>query len=137
VVDSLAAADVAIVRTSTNNDADPARGFMGSLHKGRLDYSVAEQERLRALFAQVPTVLDIYLDRPAILTGLEPAALIGSYGTDDRPFVEVLFGDAKPQGRLPFDLPSSMEAVEAAREDVAFDTADPLFRFGFGLSYDS
>lgn len=135
VVDSLAAADVAIVRTSTNNDADPARGFMGSLHKGRLDYTTEELDRLRALFVQVPTVLDVYLDRPAILGGLEPAALIGSYGTDDRPFVEVLFGDARPEGRLPFDLPSSMTAVEASREDVAFDTDNPLYSFGFGLSY--
>jgi beta-glucosidase len=37
--------------------------------------------------------------------------------------------------KLPFDLPSSMAAVEANRPDVPFDTADPLFRFGHGLRY--
>ncbi|MEV7119353.1 hypothetical protein [Kitasatospora griseola] len=39
-------------------------------------------------------------------------------------------GRAGMPGVLPFDLPSSMAAVEAAREDVPFDTADPLFRCG-------
>jgi beta-glucosidase len=42
---------------------------------------------------------------------------------------------SEPQGKLPFDLPSSMAAVVASRPDVPFDTADPLFRFGHGLRY--
>ena len=46
----------------------------------------------------------------------------------------MLFGDARPEGRLPFDLPSSMRAVEDSRSDVPYDTAEPLFRFGHGLS---
>ena len=49
--------------------------------------------------------------------------------------LDVLVGDARPEGALPFDLPSSMAAVEANRPDVPFDTADPLFRFGHGLRY--
>ena len=49
--------------------------------------------------------------------------------------LDVLTGAASPQGSLPFDLPSSMSAVEANRPDVPFDTSDPLFRFGHGLRY--
>jgi len=45
------------------------------------------------------------------------------------------YGDRKPGGRLPFELPSSMAAVQAQYADVPDDTADPLFRRGFGLSY--
>ncbi|WP_402468156.1 hypothetical protein [Isoptericola aurantiacus] len=41
---------------------------------------------------------------------------------------------APPRGRLPFDLPRSTAAVEASREDVPFDTIDPLFRCGHGLT---
>ena len=135
VVADPADADVAVVRKPAPTYADPARGFLGSLHKGRLDYPAEEVDRLNGLFARVPSVLDVFLERPAILTGLEPAVLIGSYGTDDRPFVQVLFGEAPAKGRLPFDLPSSMAAVEASREDVPFDTVDPLYRFGTGLSW--
>ena len=40
-----------------------------------------------------------------------------------------------PQGSLPMELPSSMDAVRASRPDVPFDTADPLFPFGHGLRY--
>lgn len=84
----------------------------------------------------MPTVLDVYLDHPAVLTDvLSPAAVFASSGTDDRPFVEVLFGQAEPEGSLPVDLPRSMAAVEASRNDVPFDTVDLLFRFGHGLRY--
>lgn len=37
-----------------------------------------------------------------------------------------------PKAPSPFDLPSSMRAVEDSREDVPFDTAEPLFRCGHG-----
>jgi len=47
----------------------------------------------------------------------------------------VLTGKAKPQGHLPFELPSSMAEVTAQLEDVPHDTAHPLYPFGFGLSY--
>jgi hypothetical protein len=37
---------------------------------------------------------------------------------------------------LPFDLPRSDEAVEASKEDVPFDTENPVFKFGHGLRYE-
>jgi beta-glucosidase len=51
--------------------------------------------------------------------------------------LDVLFNveGAAPHGKLPFDLPRSMEAVENSKEDVPFDTENPVFRFGDGLSY--
>lgn len=53
----------------------------------------------------------------------------------DNAFLDVVFGRFNPVGKLPFELPSSMEAVEKQLEDVPFDTENPLFAFGFGLSY--
>jgi len=46
--------------------------------------------------------------------------------------LQLLFGEAPFIGRLPFDLPRSMAAVERSKEDLPFDTEDPLFRHGFG-----
>ncbi|GAH61218.1 unnamed protein product [marine sediment metagenome] len=37
---------------------------------------------------------------------------------------------------MPFELPSSMEAVKNQNEDVPYDSKDPLFPFGFGLTFD-
>jgi beta-glucosidase len=47
----------------------------------------------------------------------------------------VVFGKYKPEGKLPFELPSSMEAVKTQKEDVPYDSKNPLYHFGFGLSY--
>jgi len=82
-------------------------------------------------------VIDITLDRAAVLGDLvdHAAAIIADYGASDAARLDVLTGRAKPQGTLPFDLPSSMDAVRASREDTPFDTEAPAFRFGHGLSY--
>ena len=49
--------------------------------------------------------------------------------------LDVLFGKARPEGKLPFELPSSMEAVRNQKADVPYDSENPLYDFGFGLSY--
>ncbi len=136
VVESPEEADVAVLRLTAPSGADPARGFLGSMHMGSLEFDAEVVAHVNAIAELVPTVVDVFLERPAILTPLKALVLAGSYGTDDAPFVDVLFGAAKPLGKLPFDLPRSMAAVEGSREDVPFDTVDPLFTFGHGLRYD-
>ncbi len=49
--------------------------------------------------------------------------------------LDVTFGKSPPSGKLPFELPSSMVAVRNQKEDVPYDSKDPLFPFGFGISY--
>jgi beta-glucosidase len=131
-----AAADVALVRLKAPFEPRPG-GFEAHFHAGSLEFAADEVRRLQTLFSTVPTVVDLYLDRPAIVPEIAAgaAALLVSYGSSDHAFADVLFGLALPQGRLPFDLPSSTRAVEESRTDVPFDTADPLFRFGDGIPY--
>lgn len=38
-------------------------------------------------------------------------ALVGEYGASNALVLDVLFGKTKPKGKLPFELPSSMEAM--------------------------
>ena len=85
----------------------------------------------------VPTIATVYLDRPAILTPIRDRAraLIGNFGVSDAALIDVLVGRARPEGKLPFELPSSMEAVQAQRSDVPHDSQRPLYPFGFGRSY--
>jgi beta-glucosidase len=49
--------------------------------------------------------------------------------------LDVVFGRFAPTARLPFELPSSMEAVRRQKEDVPYDSENPLFPFGYGLAY--
>jgi beta-glucosidase len=48
--------------------------------------------------------------------------------------LDVICGKAKPEGRLPFELPSSMEAVRQQKPDAPYDSKNPLYPFGFGLT---
>jgi beta-glucosidase len=61
--------------------------------------------------------------------------LLGEYGASDEAVLDVIFGRANPRGKLPFELPSSMDAVRNQRADVPYDSECPLYPFGFGLSY--
>ncbi|MEV4899633.1 glycoside hydrolase family 3 C-terminal domain-containing protein, partial [Nonomuraea sp. NPDC055795] len=75
------------------------------------------------------------LERPAVFPEIAEgaAAVVADYGASDRALLEVLFGRAEPKGRLPYELPRSMAAVEASPSDVPGGTRDPLYPFGHGL----
>ena len=77
------------------------------------------------------------LNRPAILNEANEKSLglIGTFGVQDRVILETVFGDNNPTGKLPFEMPSSMEEVLDQNPDVPDDTANPIFSFGHGLSY--
>lgn len=61
--------------------------------------------------------------------------MIADFGASDKSVCEVLFGNSKPEGKLPFELPSSMEAVRNQKTDVPYDSEEPLFEFGFGITF--
>ncbi|MFI6565893.1 glycoside hydrolase family 3 C-terminal domain-containing protein [Streptomyces sp. NPDC050534] len=86
---------------------------------------------------EVPSVVVVHLDRPAVIPEITAAAAatVAEFGITDEALLGLLFGDAAPRGRLPVEMPSSMRSVEASREDVPNDTGDPLFPAGHGLSY--
>ena len=60
--------------------------------------------------------------------------LLVEFGASDASVLDVIFGKARPGGKLPFELPSSMEAVRNQKPDLPFDSKDPLYPFGSGLS---
>lgn len=155
-------ADVCIVRLTVGAEAGPAaarRGPGGPLPAGfgaelqragagallrsaggqpiDLTLPAGQLEHVRALMRAKPTVVSIHLDRPYVIPELarESGALVATFGASDAALLDVLTGQVAPTGRLPFELPSSMEAVRAQQEDVPHDSKDPLFAFGAGLGY--
>ena len=140
VVGDLSQADIAIVRTvAPFQTLHPNYMFGAMQHEGDLGFEKDNKEfkEIERIMAAVPTIVTVYLDRPAILTPLKEhaAALLGNFGVGDNALLDVVTGIAKPEGRLPFELPSSMSEVEMQRSDVPHDTAHPLYRIGFGLRY--
>ncbi|MEV8589396.1 glycoside hydrolase family 3 N-terminal domain-containing protein [Streptomyces sp. NPDC051180] len=135
VVDDPAEADVAVLRLRTPYKERPNL-FESFFHSGSLAFPEEELTRILGLLAAVPTVVCVNLERPAVLPEIaeRAAALIADYGASDEALLDVAFGHARAEGRLPFELPRSMAAVEASRPDVPNDTADPVFPYGHGLS---
>jgi beta-glucosidase len=131
-------ADLALVRLQAPYEPRPG-GFERNYHAGSLEYNATEKARQAAIYSAVPTIVDIYLDRPAAIPEIADSAkaLLANFGAGPDAFLDVIFGvdGAQPLGKLPFDLPRSMAAVEASKEDVPFDTENPVFKFGHGLRY--
>jgi beta-glucosidase len=77
------------------------------------------------------------LDRPAVIPEIAQmsAGLLVDFGANDAAVLDVIFGKFKPAGKLPFELPSSMEAVKKQKEDLPYDSENPTFPFGYGLTY--
>ncbi len=138
VVSSPDQADFAIIRINTPwYPVETKNFFAASFHHGDLDFRGSEKDRILQLLQKVPTIVNIYLDRPAVIPEIaqNARALIADYGSSDKSVCEVLFGDAQPMGKLPFELPSSMEAVRGQKPDMPYYSVNPLFKFGFGLGY--
>jgi beta-glucosidase len=137
VVPDIADADVAILRLSTPYQPREGNFLERLFHAGDLDFKEPELSRILSILARVPTIVDIYLDRPAVIPEIaeRSAALLGNFGASDAALLDVIFGRHVPAGKLPFELPSSMEAVRSQKEDLPYDSEKPLFRFGHGLTY--
>ena len=105
---------------------------------GPLDFSSKELSKLIPLIKSKPTIVIINLERPAIITEISNAAkaVIADFNSDNKIIMDLINGKFMPTGKLPVELPSSMEAVKNQIEDIPYDSKDPLFEFGHGLTYD-
>lgn len=138
VVATPAEADFAIVRSEAPAEMLHPHHFFGSRYKeGRLDFRAgdAAYDALVAASSKVPTVFAIFLDRPAVLTNVQgkARAILANFGASDDAVIDVVLGKAAAEGRLPFELPSSMEAVRAQRPAAPDDSANPLYPRGAGI----
>jgi beta-glucosidase len=132
-------AEVALLRIRAPFEPRDGNLLETLFHAGDLDFKGEELARIVDLLDRVPTIVDIYLDRAAVIPEIAAgaAALLADFGASDAVLVDIVFGRAEPSGMLPFELPSSMEAARTQRPDVPCDSADPLFAFGHGLRYES
>jgi beta-glucosidase len=138
VVATPAEADFAILRLDTPwVPVETNNPMAKSFHHGDLDFKEPAKSEILSLAGALPTIVVIYLDRPAVIPEINAAAqaVIAEYGANDTAVLDVIFGKANPEGKLPFELPCSMEAVRNQKPDLPHDSENPLYPFGFGLTY--
>ncbi|MBK8617591.1 MAG: glycoside hydrolase family 3 protein [Anaerolineales bacterium] len=131
-------ADFAIIRLDTPwVPVETKNLFARDFHHGDLDFKEPLKTEILDLIRTVPTIVVLYLDRPAVIPEINQSAkaVLAEYGASDTAVLNIIFGKARPEGKLPFELPSSMDAVRNQKADVPYDSENPLYSFGFGLSY--
>ncbi|MEP6652446.1 MAG: glycoside hydrolase family 3 N-terminal domain-containing protein [Myxococcales bacterium] len=86
--------------------------------------------------AGLKTVVVLIAGRPMIIDTILPYAdaIVVAWlpGSEGAGITDVLFGDAHPSGKLPHSWPRSMAQLPINFGDATYD---PLYPFGFGLTY--
>jgi beta-glucosidase len=145
VVASPESADVLLIKVNAPFYAHKGGGnFFKETHEGTLAYDDADNagdlaEIKRLLGVGKPVIVVMSMERPAILSEFisQTPAMLATFGSGDAALADIIFGKESPSGKLPFDLPRTMESVLNHQEDATHDIKDPLYAFGFGLSYAS
>ncbi|MFE3644336.1 hypothetical protein ACFXOM_25605 [Streptomyces sp. NPDC059169] len=132
VVDHPSEADLAVLRLQAPHDPRGG-GFEQLFRQSRLHYTDPEIGHVAAIADAVPTVVDVFLERPATLTGLAGhAQLVGDFGATDRAVLDAVLDGNGGGATLPVELPRTPEQVDNGGEDVPRDAGDPLFAYGHG-----
>ena len=130
-------ADVIIVSIGEPSyQHDPVWGY------DTLEIVQSQQEILETAVASGKTVITVVTGgRPYILTWCDENtnAILEAYYPGAKggiAIAETLFGMNNPTGKTPMQFPRDMESVNAQEGDVSFDLENPLYDYGFGLSYE-
>ena len=138
LVNDAASADVIVLKIGTPDNAGSEKYILQRLfNHGSLAFSDKEEARLLKIIQSKPTITVINLQRPAVIPGINKytKALIADFSSQDNVILDLIMGKFKPTGKLPFELPSSMEEVLKQKEDMPYDTQNPLYKFGAGIGY--
>ncbi len=143
IVDNPSDADLILVRTTTQAERG-AGGFGsqgGEQTEVNIDFPQEKWDNIKSLSTTgVPVVVAFNPSGsntvlPSDLKQVLKGTLI-TFDVLDNALLDVVFGKFNPVGKLPFELPSSMQAVRDQLEDVPFDSKDPMFSYDYGLSYE-
>ncbi|MBT8183807.1 MAG: glycoside hydrolase family 3 C-terminal domain-containing protein, partial [Eudoraea sp.] len=138
IVEDMDEADAIVQKLQTPSSPPEGGGLLARLiPQGRLDFPEDEKNEILERTNSKPTITVLTLQRPTVIPNINAAskAVIADFECQDEIILELIYGKFNPTGKLPVELPSSAEAVENQLEDVPYDSKNPLYTFGHGLSY--
>ena len=148
--------DYAIIRVVIGNNSKIGGGFLPVPDPEELDKiafsdmdesnswtvtpSLADINGVMSEIGPDRTIVAIRFRQPFVLdeaSGLRNAgAILATFGSSDAALMDVLTGKHSPQGKLPFALANSAEAILRQHSDVpGYVEEDTLYPFGHGLEY--
>lgn len=148
-VEDVKDADVIVLAIGGNDQTSReswARNHMGD--RTNLNLFGEQDELVNAMVATGKSVIAFVVNgRPLSINNVAEKAqgifecwYLGQEGGNA--VADVLFGDVNPGGKLPISIPKSVGQLPiyynhrpSARRGYLFDDAQPLFTFGYGLSY--
>jgi beta-glucosidase len=109
----------------------------GSGDRSDLSLSAEDTRTIETMKANVPVLIIVLVSgRPMIITDVLAKAdgFLAAWlpGTEGQGVADVLFGDYNPTGKLSHTWPMSMSQIPI---NAGSGSADPLFPYGYGLSY--
>ena len=122
-------------------EQDCDRTYRGKTGTARNAQDLSNAEAARAAMGDKPVILVTQLHNPAVMSEIEPLCdgILAHFGVESAILMELLAGESRPEGRLPFRMPASMQTLEQHCEDLADDmeayrdTCGNLYDFGFCL----
>ncbi len=127
---------------------DPKENFSNRSYRGKTVRCWNESElemvkSLRKRLGSKPLIVCMNLQRPAVMSEIEPLAdaLIVTFDVQNQAVLEIIAGEWEPSARLPVQLPADMLTVERQYEDTPFDMVPYRdsdgneYDFGFGLDF--
>ncbi len=138
IVVDISEADVVIKKLPTPYSPPIGNNLLERFfHQGRLDFPEKEKKKILETITAIPTITVLEMERPPVVPEINSAskAVIADFECQDEIILELIFGKFKPTGKLPIEIPSSMEAVQHQKEDLPYDSKKPLYPFGYGLSF--
>ncbi|MDD5503140.1 MAG: glycoside hydrolase family 3 N-terminal domain-containing protein [Candidatus Thermoplasmatota archaeon] len=127
---------------NTNNRADQMAFEMEEF--ARTIYLTADQQALidSVVSTGTPTIVVMVAGRPLLLDSplidmSTWAAFLMAWlpGTEGQGVADVLFGDYNPSAKLPVTWAKSLDQIPINYDDAVAANYDPLYPFGYGLSY--